>query len=175
MGSGVLRVGRKKKEKMKKKACIWTLACRTLSAWTLADCEWRGEALALKRLRLPRAPILSNTSNRTDKSKVASAKVGEFRGLASGSPQCSFGSFLQTHPPSRTMKTVTQTPIFWKRFSWWWLYFNDSLSEVHVEFGQSLRQALKQYVTSTGNSILVYDPAACVVHYRLGDLLDPNY
>jgi len=73
------------------------------------------------------------------------------------------------------MKTVTQTPIFWKRFSWWWLYFYDSLSEVHVEFGQSLREALKQYVASTGVSIPVYDPAACVVHYRLGDVLDPNY
>lgn len=73
------------------------------------------------------------------------------------------------------MATVAQTPVFWTHFSWWWLYFYDALREVHVEFGQSLREVLKEYVFSTGISVPNYDPATCVVHYRLGDVLDPTY
>jgi len=39
-----------------KKLCAQMLHRRMNSVWTLADCEWREEDMALKRIRLPRAP-----------------------------------------------------------------------------------------------------------------------
>ena len=120
----------------------------------------------------------------SDRKKMVAQAVQLFRKLGRQAPQCSFGNFLLTHPPSRPTTTVAQTPVFWARFSrpWsvyfrfpWWLYFYDVSTEAQFEFSQSLREALKQFEAQTGAVVPVYNASICVVHYRLGDVLEPKY
>jgi len=120
----------------------------------------------------------------SDRKRMVAEAVQLFRKLGRQAPQCSFGNFLLTNPPSRPTTTVAQTPVFWARFSrpWsvyfrfpWWLYFYDVSTEAQIEFRQSLREALKQFEAQTGAVVPVYASSICVVHYRLGDVLEPKY
>eukprot|EP00277_Geminigera_cryophila_P016222 CAMPEP_0179444554 /NCGR_PEP_ID=MMETSP0799-20121207/27990_1 /TAXON_ID=46947 /ORGANISM="Geminigera cryophila, Strain CCMP2564" /LENGTH=403 /DNA_ID=CAMNT_0021231693 /DNA_START=143 /DNA_END=1352 /DNA_ORIENTATION=- len=97
----------------------------------------------------------------------------EFRHLGRKSPQCSFGNFLLTHPPSQPTTTIAKTQKNFpgrKGFKWW-MYSYAVSSDVQIEFGQSLREALKEFEVQTGTVVPMYNSPICVVHYRLGDVL----
>ena len=106
-------------------------------------------------------------------SKTLGDAQGTFRGMAVGSPDASFGHFLLHHKPVET-PSARLSDEFWNHASWWWLYFYSSMRE-SPEFGHSLREALEQYSLTHGLQIPLYDPKTCLVHYRLGDVLSPEY